>query len=158
MELLELALSMELDLEKFYQEQAELNKDNSLNVVFTMLAKEEKNHANILRTNADKLTLPLEDSIILFDVQPIFKNIDVLTHNLQNQLDTYRMALEKEQESLKFYQDLYANASKEHSKKVLQYLVNQEDKHCDILEELVNLVSRPDEWVESAEFGLREDY
>lgn len=158
MELLELALSMELDLEKFYQEQAELNKDNSLNVVFTMLAKEEKNHANILRTNADKLTLPLEDSNILFDVQPIFKNIDVLTHNLQNQLDTYRMALEKEQESLKFYQDLYANASKEHSKKVLQYLVNQEDKHCDILEELVNLVSRPDEWVESAEFGLREDY
>lgn len=158
MELLELALSMELDLEKFYQEQAELNKDNSLNVVFTMLAKEEKNHANILRTNADKLTLPLEDSNILIDVQPIFKNIDVLTHNLQNQLDTYRMALEKEQESLKFYQDLYANASKEHSKKVLQYLVNQEDKHCDILEELVNLVSRPDEWVESAEFGLREDY
>ena len=68
------------------------------------------------------------------------------------------MALEKEQESLKFYQDLYANASKEHSKTVLQYLINQEDKHCMILDELVKLVSRPDEWVESAEFGLREDY
>ena len=56
MELLELAISMELDLEKSYQDQADLNKDNSLNVVFTMLAKEEKNHANILKTNADKLT------------------------------------------------------------------------------------------------------
>ena len=158
MELLELALSMELDLEKFYQEQADLNKDNSLNVVFTMLAKEEKNHANILRTNADKLTLPLEDSNILLDVQSIFKNIDGIADDLQSQLDTYKMALEKEQESLKFYQDLYANASKEHSKTVLQYLINQEDKHCMILDELVKLVSRPDEWVESAEFGLREDY
>lgn len=158
MELLELAISMELDLEKFYQDQADLNKDNSLNVVFTMLAKEEKNHANILRTNADKLTLPLEDSNILLDVQSIFKNIDGIADDLQSQLDTYRMALEKEQESLKFYQDLYVNTSKEQSKTVLQYLINQEDKHCVILEELVNLVSRPDEWVESAEFGLREDY
>ena len=158
MELLELAISMELDLEKFYQDQADLNKDNSLNVVFTMLAKEEKNHANILRTNADKLTLPLEDSNIFLDVQSIFKNIDDIADDLQSQLDTYKMALEKEQESLKFYQDLYANASKEQSKTVLQYLINQEDKHCVILDELVKLVSRPDEWVESAEFGLREDY
>ena len=68
------------------------------------------------------------------------------------------MALEKEQESLKFYQDLYAVASEEQSKTVFQYLINQEDKHCVILEELVKLVSRPDEWVESAEFGKREDY
>nr|WP_295684140.1 ferritin family protein [uncultured Lachnoclostridium sp.] len=161
MELLELALSMELDLEKFYKEQAVLNKENSLNVVFTMLAKEEKNHANILMTKADKLTLPLEDSNILLDVQSIFKNMDDFTSGKQSfpkQLDTYRMALEKEQESLKFYQDLYAVASEEQSKTVFQYLINQEDKHCVILEELVKLVSRPDEWVESAEFGKREDY
>ena len=34
----------------------------------------------------------------------------------------------------------------------------QEDKHCIILEEIIKLTSRPDEWVESAEFGPREDY
>ena len=161
MELLELALSMELDLEKFYKEQADLNKENSLNVVFTMLAKEEKNHANILMSKADKLALPSEESDILIDVQSIFKNIDGFTsdkQNVSNQLDTYRMALEKEQESLKFYRNLYADASEEQSKTVFQYLINQEDKHCVILEELVKLVSRADEWVESAEFGIREDY
>ena len=161
MELLELALSMELDLEKFYKEQADLNKENSLNAVFTMLAKEERNHANILITKADKLALPLEDSNILLDVQSIFKNIDDFTSDTQdlpNQLDTYRMALEKEQESLKFYQDLYADASEEQSKIVFQYLIKQEEKHCVILDELVKLVSRADEWVESAEFGVREDY
>ncbi|WP_066719202.1 ferritin-like domain-containing protein [Clostridium sp. Marseille-P299] len=161
MEILELALSMELDLEKFYTEQAELNKDNTLNVVFTMLAKEEENHANILMSKADKLTLPLRDSNILHEVQSIFKDMDHITsefHDIPTQLDIYREALEKEQQSLKFYQDLHAEASEEQSKKVFQYLINQEDKHCIILEELVKLVSRPEEWVEDAEFGRREPY
>lgn len=161
MEILELALSMELDLEKFYTEQAELNKDNTLNVVFTMLAKEEENHANILMSKADKLTLPLRDSNILHEVQSIFKDMDYITsefHDIPTQLDIYREALEKEQQSLKFYQDLHAEASEEQSKKVFQYLINQEDKHCIILEELVKLVSRPEEWVEDAEFGRREPY
>lgn len=161
MDLLELALSMELDLEKFYNEQAELNKGNTLNVVFKMLAKEEENHANILMAKADKLALPLKDSDILHEVQSIFKNMNDITsdfHDLPTQLDIYREALEKEQQSLKFYQDLCAEASEEQSKKVFQYLINQEDKHCIILEELVKLVSRPEEWVEDAEFGRREPY
>lgn len=161
MELLELALSMELDLEKFYTEQAELNKGNTLSVVFKMLAKEEGNHANILMVKADKLTLPSNDSNILDDVQSIFKNVKEIKSDLYDmptQLDVYREALEKEQQSLKFYQELHDKASEEQSKKVFQYLIDQEDKHCIILEELVKLVSRPEEWVEDAEFGRREPY
>jgi rubrerythrin len=161
MKILELALSMELDLEKFYREQAELNKENSLKVVFMMLANEEENHAKIIKANADKLTLALEDSNILSEVKSIFKNMVDFTSDIKdlpNQLDTYRMALEKEQHSLKFYKDLYNDASEEQSKKVFHYLMKQEDKHCIILEELVKLVTRPEEWIESAEFGEREDY
>lgn len=161
MELLDLALSMELDLEKFYREQAELNKDNSLKVVFTMLANEEEKHACLLGANADNLTLALEDSNILSEVQPIFKDMANLATDIKDipdQLDAYRMALEKEQQSLKFYQDLYAEATEEQSKKVFTFLAKQEDKHCVIIEELVKMVTRPEEWVESAEFGVREEY
>ena len=161
MELLDLALSMELNLEKFYREQAELNKDNSLKVVFTMLANEEEKHACLLGANADNLTLALEDSNILSEVQPIFKDMADLTTDIKDipdQLDAYRMALEKEQQSLKFYQDLYAEATEEQSKKVFEFLAKQEDKHCVIIEELVKMVTRPEEWVESAEFGVREEY
>lgn len=161
MELLDLALSMELDLGKFYREQAELNKENSLEVVFTLLAKEEENHARLLKANADKLTLALEDSNILSEAQSIFKNLAKFTTNIKDipdQLDAYRMALENEQQSLKFYQDLSAYATNEQSKKVFDYLAKQEDKHCVIIEELVKLLTSPEEWVESAEFGVREEY
>ncbi len=161
MDALELAISMELDLENFYRKQSELNKENSLNVVFTLLAKEEENHAQILIQNAEKLTLPLEDSEILSEVHSIFRNMNDFQSDIKNlpsQLDAYRMALEKEQESLKFYQDLYDEATEERSKTVFGYLIKQEEKHSIILEELIKLVNRPEEWVESAEFGIREEY
>lgn len=161
MSILELAISLEHDLESFYRQQAELSKGNSLSVVFTLLAKEEENHARILESNSDKLVLPLTDSDILSEIQSIFKSMDdfkLEIKDIPSQLDTYRMALGKEEESLKFYRELQANASDEQSKTVFQYLIKQEDKHCIILEELIKLVNRPEEWVESAEFGIREDY
>lgn len=161
MEIFDLALSMELDLEKFYRGQAELNDENSLKVVFTLLANEEKNHAKLLGDNANKLSLSLEDSHILSEVQPIFKNIANFTSNIKDlpdQLDIYRMALEKEQQSLKFYKELHVDATEEKTKTVFEYLAKQEEKHCVILEELIKLLTRPEEWVESAEFSVREEY
>ena len=45
---LEYALKMERDGEKYYSEQAEKNKGNKLQVVFALLAEEERKHADIL--------------------------------------------------------------------------------------------------------------
>jgi rubrerythrin len=161
MELLDLALSMENDLQAFYHKQAMIHEDNRLHAVFTLLEKEEEKHAELLKSFKDDIVLPLNDSEILADVQSIFKEIEEFKLDIKNipsQLDIYRMALEKEEQSLKFYQDLHDKAKEDQSRKVFGYLINQEDKHCIILEELVKLVNRPEEWVESAEFGLREDY
>ncbi len=161
MELLDLALSMENDLEAFYRKQAELNEGNSLQKVFLILAGEEENHAAILQSYKKDIVLPFKDSNILTNVKSIFKEMTdfkMEIKHIPNQLDIYRMALEKEEESVKFYQDLLDKASEEQSKKVFGYLIKQEDTHCIILEELVKMTSRPEEWVESAEFGLREEY
>lgn len=161
MELLEFALTMELDLKDFYKKQADLYSGNSLKTVFTLLEKEEEKHAEILRGYADEIILPLADSDILSDVRSIFKQIKDFAleiKDIPSQLDVYRLALEKEEQSKKFYQELCDKASEEQSKLVFRYLTTQEDKHCIILEELVKRVSRPEEWVESAEFGIREEY
>ncbi len=148
-------------MENFYKKQAESNKDNSLKVVFDMLAKEEENHSRILSANADKLTIPLEESHILNESQLIFKNLEPVKsdiHKTPTQLELYRYALDKEEESVKLYRDLYAKATTDEVKTVFSYLIKQEETHCIIIGELVKLVSRPEEWVESPEFGLREEY
>ena len=161
MELLNLALTMEEDLKNFYLKQAELHQENSLRTVFELLAKEEEKHAEILMSYADKIDLPLMDSDIISEVKPIFKEMADFKSDIKlyaTQLDAYRMALDKEVESFNFYKDLHDKSEEEQLKQVFRYLIHQEDRHCIILEELVKLVTRPEEWVESAEFGLREDY
>lgn len=161
MKLLELALSMEQDLKDFYEKQADLNKENSLYKVFMLLAMEEEKHAEILRSYSSEIELPLSDSMILDDVKPIFNELDDIKSDIKiipNQLDVYRIALKKEEESLIFYQDLSDKATDERSKKVFGYLIKQEDNHCILLEELVKRVTRPEEWVESAEFVETEEY
>ncbi|MBN7773597.1 ferritin-like domain-containing protein [Clostridium aminobutyricum] len=161
MELLELALSMENDLKEFYQKQAKLNEGNRLKAAFILLAKEEEKHAEIIKSYSKDIILPLPDSHIIADIQTIFnemKDFRVEIKELPDQLDVYRMALEKEEQSVKFYQDLHDKASEEQSKTVFGYLIEQEKKHCIIVEELIKMASRPEEWIESAEFGLREEY
>lgn len=161
MDTLELALSLELDLEKYYREQAEKNKDNSLHVVFSMLAKEEEKHADILMKHADKFDLPVQDDNILVEARKLFKQLGDFKSEIQNipsQLESYRMGLEMELKSLHFYKSLAENATEEKVKITYQYLIKQEDIHCVIMEELVKLTTRPEEWIESPEFGVREDY
>jgi rubrerythrin len=43
-------------------------------------------------------------------------------------------------------------------KELFEFLLREERKHLTLFDELVKMLTRPEEWVESAEFGLREDY
>lgn len=157
----EFAINMELDGERYYKEQAEINKDNGLNAVFLLLAKDEENHARILQNKFSKLSYELQDNNILSKSKNVFKGIKDFKsgiRELPKQLDLYRAALEKEKLSIDLYKKLLDEATEDQEKSLFEYLVKQETDHFAILEELGLLVSRPDEWVESAEFGIREKY
>ena len=161
MELFDLALTMENDLISFYRNQAELHKESKLHSVFNLLQKEEVNHAKILQSYKEHLVLPLKSSEVLAEVKGIFEEIDDINNEIKDipsQLDVYRVALDKEEQSLKFYQELSDKAVDDQAKEVFGFLIKQEDIHCVIIEEIIKMVSRPEEWVESAEFGLREEY
>ena len=68
------------------------------------------------------------------------------------------MALENEKASITLYQKYLSEATDDESKSLFEYLLKQEEGHYALIDQLVSIVSRPEEWVESAEFGLREDY
>jgi len=56
------------------------------------------------------------------------------------------------------YQKYSLESTDKESKKLYESLMKQEEVHYEIIDQLVSLISRPEEWVESAEFGLREEY
>lgn len=158
---IEFAINMELDGEKYYREQAEFNKDNSLNAVFLLLAEDEKGHANLLKNELKKITYELSDNETLANVNNVFKDKgDFKNHfeEIPNQLDVYRMALQMEKDSIELYEKFFKESTDEQTKELFGYLVKQEENHFKIFDNLITLVERPEEWVEDAEFGPREEY
>lgn len=161
MNILEFAINMELEGEKYYIEQAEINKENSLETVFLLLAKDESRHAKVLQKKADGLSYDLGQDEMHTKAASIFHElgaINIETKQTPDQLDAYRLALKNEKESIILYQKFLSEATNDESKKLFAYLIEQEENHYAIINQLILLISRSQEWVEAAEFGLREDY
>ena len=75
-----------------------------------------------------------------------------------SQLDFYRAATEMEQKSIDLYTGFLKEVEKDADKELFSYLIKQEQQHYNILDELSIMLRRAEEWVESAEFGDREEY
>lgn len=161
MSILEFAVNMELEGEKYYTEQADLNKGNSLETVFLMLAKDENMHAKVLQNKTNKLTYDLIPNETLSVAKNVFSDLAAVKDGIKqnpNQLDVYRLALENEKQSIALYQKYLSEATDDNTKKLFEYLIEQEEDHYTIIDQLVALISHSEEWVENAEFGLRKEY
>lgn len=157
----EFAINMEMDGEEYYKKQAEINKENSLGSVCLMLANDEAHHAQILKNRQSQQPYTLPDSDTLRHAKNVFQgigNIEMATKPFPSQLDFYRIASEKEKQSINLYMELLTKAEDKEDIAVFEYLIGQEKKHYEVLDNLALLLQQTEEWVESAEFGLRKEF
>lgn len=160
MDILKFAINMELEGEKFYTEQAEANRDNKLYGVFSALAADERHHALILQKKIEGKSAELNAGNLI-KVKNVFSNsnlFNIETKQHASQLDSYRQALIKEKESIDLYKMLLSETSDTGDTEFFNYLIEQEKEHHAAIEDLILLLERTESWVESAEFGVREDY
>ena len=161
MNIYEFAIKMELDGEKFYLEQAEINKDNHLATVFKFLAKDERKHANIIESKLNNTPYELTEDEALAAYNNIFTNSEDFKQKIQTtpaQIDAYRLALEKEKESIDLYEKLEKETTDKEEKELLEYLIKMEKNHYKIFSDIVDHLRHAEEWVEDAEFGNRDTY
>ena len=161
MNALEYAINMEHDGEKYYTEQAERNRNNSLHTVCSMLANDENRHARLLIKKAGDLPYDLVNMDACSATKNIFKDIGDFKSEIKtmpSQLDFYAMALEKEKQSIDLYTDFLCKSGSDDEIKLFEFLIRQEKQHYEIFDELVTLLSHAEDWVENAEFGIRKEY
>lgn len=157
---LEYAIKMEADGEKYYREQAKLNQGNSVGIACLILAKAEHKHAQLLRNKLNTLDYVLPDEKSFMQIKNVFNKIGDFKSDIKStpgQLDFYRAALELEQNSITFYTTLLASVADAAEKDLFMYLIGQEKLHFTLLDSMVTMLRHADEWVESAEFGLRNE-
>jgi len=158
---LQYAISMEYDGEKYYAKQAELHKGTSLEPLFTHLANDERRHAHIIEDKFGGLPYELSADSRITEFKNVFDGIPDYESEIQKmpkQLELYQEALLREKESIDLYKKMGAESINDKDKQLFAFLVGQETLHYNFFESLITLVSRPEEWVESAEFGLRKEY
>jgi len=158
---LDYAIQMETDGSKYYAEQARANRGTSLHRVFSILAEQEKGHLEILWNIAEMDFSKLPDNSNLIKEKNIFSGLANFQNEIRenpSQVEVYEMALDMEQKSVDLYTKMEAEADNDKDRKILRYFIGQEKNHLELMEELVMRIRRADDWVESAEFGAREDY
>ena len=156
------AMKMEKDSENYYRELANKTEDVGLQNILKMLANDEVKHYNIIeQMMKTDVSAELAETGILENAKNIFikikgKNL-VFDFDLP-QINFYRQAQEMEEKSYKFYIEMGDKAEIESQRKIFLKLAGEEKKHMFLLENLVEFVSRPETWIENAEFNHLDEY
>jgi rubrerythrin len=160
MNIFEFAMEKEKYSEDYYRQLAGKSNNKGLETVFNMLADEEAKHCKIISDMKEDIALDLAETTVLSDAKDVFAKMreSALGFNLNaTQTDLYRKALKIEKQSRDFYLEK-ANEVEKTQKGIFLKLADQEEKHYFLIENIIDFVSRPETWLENAEFYHLEEY
>ncbi|HKJ66035.1 MAG TPA: ferritin family protein [Desulfopila sp.] len=155
MDYFEFSIQMEKDAEALYRKMAEQAPAEGIKKVLLMLAEDEVQH-RVAIENLQKKLDPKPAKGVALDIKTVFdkmKNDDSINAISMDAVDDYEKAVEIEQRGLEFYQEKFKEAEDPASKKLFKVLMNQESYHLHTTKNLLDMVRRPEWWVENAEFN-----
>ena len=154
------AMQMEKDGEDYYYQLAQETDDKGLQAVFSMLAQEEAKHYDII-SRARTARPQMAETSILTDAKNIFAQIKESGESFDSdseQTDAYKKAQEIEKKSMEFYREKAGEVEQEYQKEIFLKLAEEEKKHYFLLQNIIDFISRPETWLENAEFCHLEDF
>ncbi len=130
--------------------------------IFSWLADQEKKHYSIFKKMKDAVPVLIEKDAFFKSVLSIFSGWKESRARLNvktSQVELYRKALEVEEDSIKLYEEGAEKANNAAMQAVFLQIAAEEKAHRQVMENIIELITKPDTWAENAEFGYRgEDY
>jgi len=160
MDIFEYAMQMEKDGEQYYRTLIEQIQNKGLKTIFNSLADDELKHYKVIEKMRDEAS-EMAETTILTDAQNIFQEMKESGQSFDfdvKQIDIYRQAQQVEQKSRDFYLDKADEVKEAYQRELFLKLAEEEKKHYFILENIIEFVSRPETWLENAEFYHLEEY
>ena len=156
----EYAMQMEKDGEDYYRQLAQKTDNNGMKTILTMLADEEVKHYNAIE-KIKKQKTQIAESEILTDAKNVFVQIresgDSFDFDI-NEAELYKKARDIEEKSRDFYTEKAGEVTEAYQKELFLKLSDEEQKHYVLLDNIIEFVSRPEQWLENAEFFHLEEY
>ena len=128
-EVVEFAISRELDAYNFYLSLAKFSKDPKISQILEQLAEEELEHKNKLEMELIKNGIVVdqtEKDYILANSDYVISNVPVVDIEYKDLLE---LCIQKEDASFRFYAQLLQHAKNQDTKEALLAIIEEEIKH-----------------------------
>lgn len=156
MNIYDYAMKVEKDGERFYKEMAEKSSHEGLKNIFLMLAKQEACHYEIFKSLKENSSVDIKK---LDDFKDDEKNIFEVLDDKDKQIvfpieevRYYEKAINTEDDAIKFYKQKALEVDDENEREILNQIIAEEEKHKEILENLLDYIQEGSNLVQSAEF------
>jgi rubrerythrin len=164
MNIFEFAMKMEEDGREYYLAQAQKTDNHGIKSILTELAEDELKHYNIFKALRDKGIAEYRDeekTTILSTTKNVFEALksEDKEFNFSGEMqDIWRRALEVEIESEKLYREKADEADDANFKDIFNKIADEERRHQMVIENVIDFLNRPKQWLENAEWHHLEDY
>ncbi len=161
MDIFDHAMQMEREGEEYYRELASRTANSGLKNILNMLADDEAKHFKVFEEMKEGLTTGILATKVLSDAKNIFSEMkrSIATFDFSgSEKSLYKKALEIEKKSEEFYREKSDEAELADQKKVLLRIAEEEKKHYLLVENIIDFVSKPDTYLENAEFFHLDEY
>ena len=159
MDIYEFAMQMEQDGEDFYRDLARHSTNKGVKRILTMLADDEAGHYDVVHQMREAAQPQMRETTILSSARNVFAQMQEQDFELEGmQVDLFRKAQDIERKSQDFYQQKAEAVSEPAHKEILLTLADEEKRHYFLLDHMIEFLSRPQTWIEDAEFHHLDEY
>jgi rubrerythrin len=164
MDIFDYAMKMEEDGRAFYLEQVEKTTVPQLKKIWQQLADDELKHYNLFKALRDGEKAQYDDrtqTTILKSVKNVFEELKASGQDFSFTPDVEKAwmeAREVEKKSEDFYREKVPEVDSEAKKNALTRIADEEHRHYVTLDNVIQFLQRPQNWLEDAEWNHLEDY
>jgi rubrerythrin len=161
MNIFDCAIRMEEDARAYYVKLEEVAALPELKNLFAMLAAAEQEHLDTLvrmkaSTDPQKARfMALQEASCTF--KPLLAKHDLITE-LKHDPDAYRHAVTREEDDVRFYEELAGKAEDEETRTMLLMIADEERKQLNIVENIYSFVESLKSYLAWGEFSNLKDY
>lgn len=161
MNIFDFAITMEKEGEQYYRELAAKVSGEGMQKILNMLADDEVKHYRVFEKMKNNEDIGIVETRVLKEAKTIFSRMKEDKIDLaagSGQVDLYKKAQDLEAKSESFYREKAAEVDDESQKEILLKIADEEKMHFHLLRNITDFVSRPQQWIEDAEFTHLDEY
>jgi rubrerythrin len=136
MNAIEIAIKMETDAIKFYNEASEKTKNPIGKKMFLTIVEDEKRHLDMLTQIFKGLDLTIMNVSPMKNIKNVFETMkDEMMQKVEatnDELEAFKIAMKMEEEGMEFYKKAALEAEAAKEKRLFERLVHEEEQHYTI--------------------------